>query len=122
IREECVLLGFVEAVNFINEEDGTRTVGGGFLRVGHDLLDFFYAGEDGRELDEGGFGGFGDDFCEGGLTDSRRPPKDHRRGIISFNLDPQWLARAKQMLLANVLVERLRAHALGEWRVSCCDT
>ena len=53
VRQEGVLLGFVEAVNFIDEEDGAGAVGGPF-GVGHDLLDFLDAGEDGGELDEGG--------------------------------------------------------------------
>ena len=54
VGEEGVLLGLVEAVDLVDEEDGAGAVGGGLFGVDHDLLDFFYAGEDGGELDEGG--------------------------------------------------------------------
>ncbi len=112
--QEGILLGAVEAVNLIDEEDGAGAPGGGFFRVGHDLLDFFYAGEDGGEFDEGGFGGFGDDFGEGGFADAGRAPEDHRRGVVAIDLDAERFAGAEEMLLAEELVERVGAHALGE--------
>ena len=56
VRKESILLGFVEAVNFIDEDD--RAVAGfGFqFRSGHDFLDFLDAGQDRAERDEAGFG------------------------------------------------------------------
>ena len=57
VGQEGVLLGFVEAVNLIDEEDGAGAESGGFFGVDHDLLDLLDAGEDGGELDEGGAGG-----------------------------------------------------------------
>ena len=103
-------------MNFIYEEDGARAPRGGFLRVGHHLLDFFYAGEDRGELDEGGFGGVRDDFGEGGFADAGRAPEDHGIGIVALDLNTERLAWAEEVLLAEELVEGTRAHALGEGR------
>ena len=116
VGQEGVLLRLVEAMDFVDEEDGARAVGGGLFRVDHHLLDLLDAGEDGGELDEGGVGGLGDDLGERGFADAGRPPEDHRRGVVALDLHAQGLAGAEQMLLADVFVERARAHALGERR------
>ena len=52
VGQERILLGLVEAVDFIDEDDRARAVLLGALGVGHDLLDFLDAGEHGGELDE----------------------------------------------------------------------
>ena len=54
VWKKCVLLGFVEAVNFIHEDDGAMAAAGLLLGYGHDLLDFLDAGENGAEGDEFG--------------------------------------------------------------------
>jgi hypothetical protein len=56
VGQEGVLLGLVEAMDLVDEEDGARAVGGGLFGVDHDLLDLLDAGEDGGELDEAGVG------------------------------------------------------------------
>ena len=117
--KEGVLLRFVEAVNFIDEEDGAGSPRGGFLRIGHHLLDFFYAGEDGGELDEGGFGCVRDDLGEGGFADAWRAPEDHGIGIVALDLNAEGLAGAEEVLLAEELVEGAGAHSLGEGRGDC---
>ena len=114
VGQESVLLGFVEAVDFVDEEDGARAEGRGFFGVDHDLLDFFDAGEDGGEFDEAGAGLFGDDFGEGGLADAGRAPEDDRGGIVALDQHAERLAGPEEMLLAGELVEGAGAHALGE--------
>src|SRR5580692_4361717 len=56
VREEGVLLGFVEAVDFVDEDDGAQAAAGFSFGFGHDFLDFFYAAGDGAEGDEFAFG------------------------------------------------------------------
>ena len=120
VRQEGVLLRFVEAVNFVDEDDGARAVLAGAVGVGHDLLDFLDAGEHGGKLDEVGLGDAGDDLGEGGFAGARRAPEDHRGGIVALDLDAQRLARADQVLLADEFVERARAHAVGQRARAAC--
>ncbi len=95
VGQEGVLLGLVEAVNLVDEEDGARAVGGGLLGVDHDLLDLLDAGEDGGELDEGGGGEVGDDLGEGGFADAGRAPEDEARCVVVFDLQAKRLARSE---------------------------
>ena len=114
VREEGILLRFVEAVNFVDEDDGARAVLAGAVGIAHDLLDFLDAGEHGGKLDEVGLGDAGNDLGEGGLAGAGRAPEDHRRGVIALDLHAQRLARPDQVLLANEFIERARAHAVGQ--------
>ena len=50
------------------------------------------------------------------LADAGRPPQDHRMRLAAFECQPQRLARADQMGLADDLVERRRAQRLGQRR------
>ena len=114
VGEEGVLLGLVEAVDLVDEEDGAGAVGGGLFGVDHDLLDLFDAGEDGGELDEGGRGEVGDDLGEGGFADAGRAPEDERGGVVVFDLQAEGFAGSEEVGLAEELVEGAGAHALGE--------
>jgi hypothetical protein len=85
VGQKGVLLGLVEAMDFVDEERGARAEGRGFFGVDHDLLDFLDAGEHGGELDEGGAGLLGDDFGERGFADSRRAPEDDRGRVVGLD-------------------------------------
>ena len=89
-----------------------------FSACDHDLLDLLDAGHDGGELDEGGVGERGDDLGEGGFAGAGRAPEDHGGGVVVLDREPQRLAGAEQMLLADELFERVRAHALGQRSVA----
>ena len=53
VGQEGVLLGAVEAVDLVDEEEGAPALGlAQAHRLGHDLLDLLDAGGDGREGDE----------------------------------------------------------------------
>ena len=119
VWKESVLLRFVEAMNFVDEDDGARAVLAGAVGVAHDLLDFLDAGENRGKLDEVGLGDAGDDLGEGGLAGPRRAPEDHRCGIVTFDLHAQRFAWRDQVLLSNEFVERSRAHAVGEGARPC---
>ena len=114
MRQECVLLRLVEAVNLVDEDDGARAILPRALGVGHDLLDFLDAGQHGGELDELGLGHARDDLRQRGLACARRSPEDERADIVALNLGAQRLAGRDQMLLADKLVQRARAHAIGQ--------
>src|ERR1051326_6451389 len=56
----------------------------------------------------------GDDLRQRRFTRARRTPEDDGAGIVTLDLQPQRLARADDMLLADELVERPRTHAVGQ--------
>ena len=114
VREESVLLGFVEAMDFVDEDDRARAVLAGAFGIGHHLLDFLDAREHGGKLDEFGLGDAGDNFCERGFARAGRPPEDHGAGIVTLDLHAQRLARTDQVLLPDEFFERARTHAVGE--------
>ena len=116
VGEEGVLLGLVEAMDFVDEEDGAGAHLGGLFAGLHDLLDFFDAGEDGGEFEEGGAGGGGDDFGEGGFADAGRSPEDHGGGVVVLDLDAEGFAGGDEVLLTGVFGEGAGAHALGQGR------
>ena len=61
-------------------------------------------------------GDAGDDLGQRGLAHARRAPEDDRAGIVALDLQPQRLAGPEHVLLADELVERARAHAVGQRR------
>src|ERR1017187_8399659 len=118
VRQEGVLLGLVEAVGLVDEEDGAGAQAGGLFGGNHHLLDLLDAGHDRGELDEGRVGERGDDLGERGFAGTGRAPEDHGGGIVVGYCKAQGLARTEQMLLADELLERVRTHALGQWGVA----
>ena len=77
VGEKCILLGLVEAVNFIDEENRTRVHLSGLCGCGHHLLDLLDAAHDGGKFDEVGFGGFGNDFGQRGFAYAGWTPENH---------------------------------------------
>ncbi len=116
-KASCVLLGFVEAVNFVDEDDGAMAGAGFLLGHGHDFLYLLDAGEDGAEGDKLGAGQARDEARERGLSAAGRAPEEHGAEIVVFDLNAKRLARTEKFFLANEFIERARTHALGEWLV-----
>ena len=114
VREEGVLLGFVEAVDFINEDDGAEAGAGFFFGFGHDFFYFLDAAGDGAEGDEFAFGETGDEARERGFAAAGRSPEEHRTEIVGFDLDAERFAGAEELFLADEFVEGAGTHALGE--------
>jgi len=114
VGEEGVLLSFVEAVNFVHEDDGALGSAGFALGLGHDLFDFLDAAEDGAEGDEFAAGEAGDDARESGFAAAWGAPEKHGTEIVGFDLEAERLAGAEEFFLADEFVEGAGAHALGE--------
>ncbi len=120
-RQEGVLLGLVEAMNFVDEEDGAPAAPAAVvLGFGHHRANLLDAREHGAEGHEPRPGHAGDDARERRLAGSGRAPQDDRLQAIALDRAAQGPARAEQILLADELVERLRAHPLGERRRGQC--
>lgn len=118
--QQRVLLGLGEAVDLVEEEDGLLAVAAdgapGSVDDRPDLLD---ARGDRRQFHEPLVRRLGDDVREGGLSDARRTPEDHRGGAggaaVPLAHEPaQRRSGLEQVLLPHHLVEGAGAHPDGQ--------
>ena len=98
--EQCVLLAFVKAVDFVDEEDGVQKGLLHLARVGEDFLDFLHAACHGRERDEALLGLLADYVREARLAAAGRPPENHARDGIVFQAPAQKALLAQNLVLA----------------------
>src|SRR5581483_11544072 len=117
VGQEGVLLGAVEAVDLVEEQDRALALlteaGPGPL---HDLPHLLHAGGDGRHRLEGLGRGPGHQPGDGGLAGAGRAPEDARRQPVGLDQRPQRLARRQQVLLAGHLVEGAGPHPARQRR------
>ena len=127
IRQEEILLRFVEAVDLVEKEDGAvgpfffgwrgeetqlaAAISAWRLDRCDDLTQFRFAGGDSREVIEGLFGDLGDHAREGGLADTGRPPEYHARHRLLLQSAVEWLADADEMGLTDEAAEITRTDA-----------
>jgi hypothetical protein len=86
-------------------------------RLGEHLLEVSDAGEDRRDGDEAHAHGVGEQPGDGGLAGAGRPPQDHRGELARRHLSGDRAVGPGQLLLADHLVELLRAQPVGERRI-----
>ncbi len=116
-RQERVLLGLVEAVDLVEEEDRATAVRAQPLPcTGEDGAHLCNRRRDGRQLFEGGARPGGDDPRQRRLAASRRPVEDHRADAVLFDRQAQRGALAEDLPLADELLQRCRPRALRERR------
>ena len=116
--EQGVLLGAVEAVDLVDEEDRAPVVGHeAAARVLDDGAQVLHRAGHGGDLDELAARVRRDDVREGRLAGSGRAVEDHAREHVVLDGRAQPRPLAHRLLLADVLIERGRAHAHGERRV-----
>ena len=56
----------------------------------------------------------GDQLGQSGFADAGRPPQNDRGEFVALDLAAQGLAGAEDVVLADVVFEAARAHALGQ--------
>jgi glutamate-5-semialdehyde dehydrogenase len=118
VGQQHVLLGFVEAVDFVDEKNGAgavarETQGGG----GHDLADFGDGAFDAAETFEAGMGGAGDDFGEAGFSGAGRTVENDGGKPVGFDGAAEQFAGAEDVFLSGVFLKNPRAHPLSQRRV-----
>ncbi|MNI57209.1 hypothetical protein D3C73_1122580 [compost metagenome] len=115
IRQERILLGLVEAVHFVDEQDRPPAVLRGLLLGDfHRLADFLHPGQDCRDGFEVGVRDFRQQPRQGGLAHAGRPPEDHRVQRTLLQRLAQGLAASEHVLLTDVLVQVGRTQAGGQ--------
>ncbi len=113
--KEGILLGLVEAVDLVEEQDRSRPVCSEPVTCAlEDAANVVDACRNRRELLEGGTRGLGDDAREGRLPDPGRAVEDHRRRPVALDREPKCGSVRQDVTLADELVERPRADALRE--------
>ena len=108
------MLGFVEAVDFIDKQNGGSALLEGDFGFVDGFADVFHAGKYGGYGQELGVEALCENAGEGGFAHAGRPPQQHGVWLPAFHGHAQGLARADQVLLADYVVERVRAQAFGQ--------
>ncbi len=114
MRQEGILLCLVEAMHLIQEQHRRAPLGRGLLRLGHGIANVLDAGLHRRQRDELRLRARGDQPRERGLAGAGRAPQDQRVRLSGRDGLVERLARGEQMRLPDELLERARAHAIGE--------
>ena len=112
--QQRVLLRLVEAVDLVEEEDRRAPGVAPLARPRDHLADLRPPRVDGRELLEGGVGVLGGHPRQRRLAGARRAVQDHRVRVAGLDRRAQRRALAEQVLLADEVVERARAHPRRE--------
>ena len=118
VRQEGILLGLVEAVDLVDEQDRAAPV---LLADAPRLLDdhaqFLDARQHRREGDEVRIGAARDQPRQRRLARSGRPPEDERVQALALDHVAQQPLIADQVRLPDELRQRGRPHPLGQRRV-----
>ena len=112
--QEGILLGLVEAVYLVYENDGPSPVQAVFFRLLHDGAYFLDTAGHGGKVDERGLGVPGDDTGEGGFAHTRRSPENHGGYIVGFDEIAQYLALAEKVFLPEKFLQRAGPEPSGQ--------
>ena len=117
VREQRVLLGAVEAVHLVEEEDrAAALLADAGARPLRDLAHVLHAGGDRRHRLERLAGRAGDEAGDRGLAGAGRAPQHHRREAVGLDQHPERATGPEELLLADHLVEAARPEAGGQRR------
>ena len=118
IRQQDVLLRFVEAMDFVDEQNGAGAVAREPHRGGgHDLANLGHRALHPAEAFEAGLAGAGDDFREAGLPRAGRAVEHNGGKPVGFDRAAEKLAGTENMFLSDIFLQGPRPHPLGQWRM-----
>ena len=109
VREKGILLGLVEAVDLVDEEDRAGSAEFGARAVA-DLADLRDVRDDARTAHEVPARRLRDDLGERCLAAAGRTEQDDVRETVRLDDAPEQLAVAEDVALAHHLVKRARTH------------
>ncbi len=119
--QEAVLLGAVEAVDLVHEQQGLLARRPAHPRGLERLLQVCDAREDGADRLVFIARRLGQQAGDRRLARARRPPQDHGAQTSGLDHAADGAALAQQMVLAHHLIQRLRAQTVGQGRVGRMD-
>ena len=112
--EKPVLLGAIEAVDLVDEQQRALAGAARRARLLVDLAQIGDAGHHRRELHERLPEALRQQAGERGLAGAGRPPEDDRAELAAREHAPERGLGAQQVVLAHQLVERARPQPVGE--------
>src|SRR6266511_3004217 len=116
IGKQYVLLGLVEAMDFVNEKDGgLARVGQAIGRAGEHAAHVGDVGLDAAEPLEAVLRARGDDLRQGGFARAGRSVKEERLDAIGLYGATEELARGQDVRLPGEFVDRPRPHSRSQW-------
>jgi hypothetical protein len=111
-------LGFVEAMDFVHEEDGALAeLAAAFLGRGNRRADIGHPGQHRVDRDKMRPRGIGDDARQCGLAGAGGAVEDDRGELIGLDGAAQQPPRPYDVLLTDELVQRARPHPRGQGRL-----
>ncbi len=117
IGQKAVLLGTIEAVDLVHEQQRPLTRFHCDPGLGEHLLQVGDTGKHRGQCDEAQADRIGQQPRNAGLARTGRAPQDHRAELAGRYHPPDGSLGSGQMLLPNHLAERPRAEAVGEGRM-----
>ena len=108
------MLAFVEAVNFVDEQNGLAAQRQVLLRLLHGSAYVFDAGKHRRQRDELETEGAGGQPGQRGFADTGRAPENHRMRLARLKGQAQRFARADQVRLAYDFVQGFGPQRFGQ--------
>ena len=119
VGENDVLLGLVEPVNFIDEEDGALACETpAAARLPKDAAEVGNTGFNGADRLKVGLGHVGDDAGKGCFAGAGRAPQNDGRELVCLNGASEDVAFANDVLLPNEFIEGCGPHAGGKGRLT----
>jgi hypothetical protein len=105
MRQERILLAFVETVYLVHKHDGALRVKTGARQLGFfdSFANVFDASQDGADAQKLGIEGIGHQTCNGGFAHPWWAPQNATVRLARFKGQAQRHALAQQMLLPNHL-------------------
>ena len=116
IGQEAVLLGAVEAMNLVDEQERALAVLAALAGPLEHAAQVGHPGEDGRQRLEMQVHGFREQAGDGGLAAPRWPPQDQRAEFARLQHTAERPLGPEQVILAEDLVQRLGTQAFGQRR------
>ena len=114
VGQERILLGAVEAVDFVDEQHRAPAQAAAALGVRHHALDFLDAAQHRAEGHEIALGDARDQPRERGLAHAGRSPQDQGLELVALDLRAQRFSRAEDVKLAHQVFQFLGTHPFGK--------
>ena len=114
VWQEAVLLGAVEPVDFIHEEEGSLAVFPPFGGLVKSFPQIRHAGEDGGERDEVHGRARGQDARQRGFSAAGRPPQDEAGQLAGIRHEPDGPSLPQQVVLAHDFLQGGRSQAVRQ--------
>ena len=114
VRQEGILLGFVEAVHFVHKQNGAPAALPRHFGLGDGFADVFHARKHGGNRQKLRVKPLRHNPRQRGFADARAAPQNHRMRLAARQRNGKRLASARQVFLPEHFGKRVRAQPFGK--------